>query len=521
MNREDLDERNSEWGDDKPKKRPRIKKSANEPEAQSDNRPLYRSDGQNTRPPRDNQDRDQSADRPSRPYRPDRPQYDRPQYNDRRGDYQRDQPERGRWRDSERDDNDQWGNSDNSELRNRTYQGSWGDRSDMIEREDRHRRGDYDRKPSWGDRSKRSDNRGRDDRGNQQGRGYGGQSRSGGDRQSYGERSGYGNRPGYGDRSRGGDDRQGYGDRSRGGDDRQGYGNRSRGGDRPGGGYNDRQGRNFRKGGFQGRKGPGRGKPGHIRPIYPESLNLEPVGPIRLNRYIASTGLCSRREADEYIKDGKIIVNGTTISELGTKVNPGDEVFFNGQKLSSEKKVYILLNKPKDYVTTVEDPNAKKTVMDLVKGACPERIYPVGRLDRMTTGVLLLTNDGELTRKLTHPENEMKKIYHLQLDKDLSAEHFQSIMEGITLEDGYIRADSLDFTLDNDFRHVGIEIHSGRNRIIRRIFEHFGYRVQKLDRVYFAGLTKKGLKRGEWRHLNIREVGFLKMVRQNVTEEQY
>jgi 23S rRNA pseudouridine2605 synthase len=255
---------------------------------------------------------------------------------------------------------------------------------------------------------------------------------------------------------------------------------------------------------------------GHVRPEYPASLEAMPEGPIRLNRYIASTGLCSRREADEYIKNGLITVNGVVISELGSKVNYDDEVLYQGKRLEAEKKVYILLNKPKDYVTTVEDPNAKKTVMELVQGACPERIYPVGRLDRMTTGVLLLTNDGELTRKLTHPENEMKKIYHVQIDKDLTAADFQTIMTGLTLDDGFIRADSLDFTHENDFKKIGIEIHTGRNRIVRRIFEHFGYRVQRLDRVYFAGLTKKALKRGQWRFLTPKEVGYLKMTRQPV-----
>jgi 23S rRNA pseudouridine2605 synthase len=255
---------------------------------------------------------------------------------------------------------------------------------------------------------------------------------------------------------------------------------------------------------------------GHIRPEYPAALEAMPEGPIRLNRYIASTGLCSRREADEYIKNSAITVNGIIVSELGSKVNLGDEILYNGRKLETEKKVYILLNKPKDYVTTVEDPNAKKTVMELVQGSCPERIYPVGRLDRMTTGVLLLTNDGELTRKLTHPENEMKKIYHVQLDKELTAADFQSIMIGLDLEDGFIRADSLDFTHENDFKKIGIEIHTGRNRIVRRIFEHFGYKVQKLDRVFFAGLTKKGLKRGQWRFLSAKEASYLKMTRQTV-----
>lgn len=232
---------------------------------------------------------------------------------------------------------------------------------------------------------------------------------------------------------------------------------------------------------------------------------------VRLNKYIASTGLCSRREADEYIQNGLITVNGELISELGAKVKFGDEVKFNGRKLIKEKNVYLLLNKPKDYVTTVKDQNAEKTVLDLVAEACHERIYPVGRLDKNTTGVLLLTNDGDLTKKLTHPSFNKKKIYHVILNKPLVKSDMQKIAEGITLEDGPIQVDAIHFVDEIDKSQVGIEIHSGRNRIIRRIFEHFGYRVRKLDRVYFAGLTKKGLKRGQWRFLTDKELAMLKM----------
>ncbi len=232
---------------------------------------------------------------------------------------------------------------------------------------------------------------------------------------------------------------------------------------------------------------------------------------IRLNKYIAGTGLCSRREADEFIKAGLITVNNKIISELGSRVNPSDNIKYNGERLKEERKVYILLNKPKDYITTVEDPHAKKTVLDLVRHACSERIYPVGRLDRNTTGVLLLTNDGDLTKKLTHPKFNKLKIYHVYLNKILKGRDLEKIAEGITLEDGLIKADAISYVDPNDKKQVGIEIHSGRNRIVRRIFESLEYKILKLDRVYFAGLTKKGLQRGKWRFLNDKEISMLKM----------
>ena len=232
---------------------------------------------------------------------------------------------------------------------------------------------------------------------------------------------------------------------------------------------------------------------------------------IRLNRFIANSGVCSRREADNYIASGVITVNGKTVTELGTKIGRRDEVRFDGRKLNAEKKVYLLLNKPKDFVTTTDDPHAEKTVMDLVKSACDERVYPVGRLDRNTTGVLLFTNDGDLSKKLTHPSHNMKKIYQVNLDKSLTKEHFIQIAEGVELEDGRVAADAISFINPNDRTEIGIEIHSGKNRIIRRIFEHLGYRIKKLDRVYFAGLTKKSLPRGKWRFLSEKEVHFLKM----------
>ena len=244
--------------------------------------------------------------------------------------------------------------------------------------------------------------------------------------------------------------------------------------------------------------------------VYKET-HVDPDEPSRLNKYLANAGVCSRREADEFIEAGVVKVNGVTVTELGTKVKRSDEVHFHDQLVSIEKKVYILLNKPKDYVTTADDPQNRKTVMDLVKGACRERIYPVGRLDRNTTGVLLLTNDGELATKLTHPQFLKKKIYHVYLDKNVTAADMKQIADGIELEDGEIHADAVEYASETDRKQVGIEIHSGRNRIVRRIFEHLGYKVIRLDRVYFAGLTKKNVRRGDWRFLTEKEVEMLQM----------
>lgn len=232
---------------------------------------------------------------------------------------------------------------------------------------------------------------------------------------------------------------------------------------------------------------------------------------IRLNKYIANAGVCSRREADNIISKGKIKVNGKVVTELGLKVSLDDEVVFEGKRLNPERKVYVLLNKPKGFVTTLDDPHAEKTVMDLVGKACVERIYPVGRLDKDTTGVLLFTNDGELAKKLTHPSFEKKKVYHVFLDKDFTSSDLEKVKTGITLEDGFIAADAISFVDESEKRQVGIEIHSGKNRIVRRIFAHLGYKVIKLDRVLFAGLTKKDLPRGKWRFLNQKEINYLKM----------
>ena len=231
---------------------------------------------------------------------------------------------------------------------------------------------------------------------------------------------------------------------------------------------------------------------------------------VRLNKYIANSGICSRREADDFITAGLVSVNGVIITELGTRVYPKDEVRFNDERIKGEAKVYIVMNKPKDFVTTMSDPHAEKTVMQLVEGKCAERVYPVGRLDKATTGVLLLTNDGELADKLTHPSFEKKKIYHVFLDKNFKGSDFQALLDGVQLEDGFIKADALSY-IDEDKSQVGVEIHSGRNRIVRRMFEHFGYKVKKLDRVYFAGLTKKNLRRGQWRFLTELEISMLKM----------
>ncbi len=305
-----------------------------------------------------------------------------------------------------------------------------------------------------------------------------------------------------------------------------GYNNRqtgyNNGNNRMGGYNNNRQqgGYNNRQGGYNNRNRqqsnsimPARGKSFTPRPkrIEYEMPIPDPNEQIRLNKFMANAGICSRREADEFIQQGLVKVNGNVVTELGTKITHNDVVEYDEKIVALESKCYILLNKPKDCVTTSDDPNGRLTVMDLVKGACSERIYPVGRLDRNTTGVLLLTNDGDLASKLTHPKYVKKKIYHVWCDKDISEEDMQRIADGIELEDGPIHADAISYATETDRNQAGIEIHSGRNRIVRRIFESLGYHVTKLDRVYFAGLTKKNLSRGRWRYLTQEEVNFLKM----------
>ena len=360
-------------------------------------------------------------------------------------------------------------------------------------------------------------------------------------RSSYQSRGGYGNsnRGGYQPRQQGGyqsrpqqggyrprynnnDEQGGYQPRQQGGyqprqqggyqsrSQQGGYGNNNRGGyGRPqGGGYGNNRGGGFRQ------HTPGydpNAKYSMKKRIEYKEENIDPTEPLRLNKFLANAGVCSRREADEFILAGLVTVNGEVVTELGTKILRTDEVKFHDAPVTLEKKVYVLLNKPKDYVTTSDDPQQRKTVMDLVKDVCPERIYPVGRLDRNTTGVLLLTNDGDLASKLTHPKFLKKKVYHVHLDKNLTAHDMDQIREGITLEDGEIKADAVEYADDRDKAQVGIEIHSGKNRIVRRIFESLGYRVTKLDRVQFAGLTKKNLRRGDWRFLTEKEVDMLRM----------
>ena len=352
----------------------------------------------------------------------------------------------------------------------------------------------------------------------------------------YNNRGGYQNRPqgGYRPRFNNNDEEGGYQPRQQGGygrpqsggynNNRGGYQSRQQGGyGRPqGGGYNNNRGGYGRPqgGGYNNRGGYGRPHtPGYDRNakynlkkrIEYKEENIDPNEPLRLNKFLANAGICSRREADEFIQAGVVTVNGEVVTELGTKILRTDEVKFHDAPVSLEKKVYVLLNKPKDYVTTSDDPQQRKTVMDLVKDVCPERIYPVGRLDRNTTGVLLLTNDGDLASKLTHPKFLKKKVYHVHLDRNVTAHDLQQIRDGITLEDGEIKADAVEYADDNDKAQVGIEIHSGKNRIVRRIFESLGYRVTKLDRVQFAGLTKKNLRRGDWRFLTEKEVDMLRM----------
>ena len=355
-----------------------------------------------------------------------------------------------------------------------------------------------------------------------------------------GESTHYGARASYNDyESRG--DRPSYrGKRefNRGGFQRnEGYGRRTYSADYSGEGGYEKSERTFRNSGFrsqgsngyqgssnyQGHSGFSGGRPMRRpnagfnknrsfkkRYEYKEE-DYDPTKPIRLNKFLANAGVCSRRDADKYIEAGVVKVNGEVVTGLGTKILRTDEIRFHDNPVKMEKKVYVLLNKPKGYVTTSEDPQNRKTVMDLVQHACRERIYPVGRLDRNTTGVLLLTNDGELATKLTHPKFLKKKIYHVTTDKNVTAADLAQIAEGITLEDGVIKADSVEYAHPTDKKQVGIEIHSGKNRIVRRIFESLGYHVVKLDRVFFAGLTKKNVKRGDWRHLTEKEVNMLRM----------
>ncbi|MCS2891544.1 RNA-binding S4 domain-containing protein [Parabacteroides faecis] len=413
---------------------------------------------------------------------------------------------------------------------------SYGDRPSRP-RTYENREGGYNSRPSY---NNRDNNRG----------GYGSSNREGG----YNSRPSYGNnRPSYGnDRPYGGGDRpfnrpsrpnyderpgraysaspegEAGGDgmkkrRPRVGDTRvNSYDSRdNRGGGRPSYGNNNRGGGYGNNGGYGNRRPGGQqrrtndynpnAKYNFQKQLKYKEVLADPNEPIRLNKFLSNAGVCSRREADEFITAGAVKVNDVAVTELGTKITRQDKVEFNGKPVQIESKVYIVLNKPKNCVTTSDDPQERLTVMDLVKNACQERIYPVGRLDRNTTGVLLLTNDGDLASKLTHPSFKKKKIYHVWLDKNVSIEDMEKIANGLELEDGEIHADAISYASEDDKSQVGIEIHSGRNRIVRRIFESLGYHVTKLDRVYFAGLTKKMLGRGKWRYLNEREVNALRM----------
>ena len=374
------------------------------------------------------------------------------------------------------------------------------------------RQGGYQQRPRTGGYQPRYNNGG-DQEGGYQPRQGGYQPRQGGYQPRQG---GYGQprQGGYGQQRQGG-----YGQPRQGGYGQQrqgGYGQQRQGGygQQRQGGYGQQRGGYGQQRGGDGMRTPGydpSAKYSMKKRIEYKETHIDPNEPIRLNKYLANAGVCSRREADDFIQAGVVTVNGQVVTELGTKVLRGDEVKFHDQPVTLEKKVYVLLNKPKDYVTTSDDPQQRKTVMDLVKDACPERIYPVGRLDRNTTGVLLLTNDGEMASKLTHPKFLKKKVYHVYLDKNVTMHDMQQIASGIELEDGEIQADAIEYADDHDKSQVGIEIHSGKNRIVRRIFESLGYRVTKLDRVQFAGLTKKNLRRGDWRFLTEQEVDMLRM----------
>ena len=327
-----------------------------------------------------------------------------------------------------------------------------------------------------------------------------------GDRPSGAERKphAYGDKPAYGDRKP-----RTFGDRPVGAERKpHAYGDKPAYGDRKPRTFGDRPAGAERKPRAYGKNTAGPRKEEKPR-SYPKYNPAAQTGAIRLNRFIAQSGICSRREADDFITAGLVSVNGKIVTELGTKVMPADEVKFNDSRVQGEQKVYLVLNKPKGYVTSLEDPHADKTVMELVKGACTERIYPVGRLDKNSLGLLLFTNDGDLTKQLTHPSNQKMKVYQVTLDKPLTRSDMDKIAEGIVLEDGEIHADEISYVKENK-QEVGIEIHSGRNRIVRRIFEYLGYTVTKLDRVYYAGLTKKNLKRGQWRFLTREEVDRLK-----------
>ena len=419
------------------------------------------------------------AEHPQRPYQQRSYGYQQGGYQQRQGSYQQRQ-----------------GNYQNRQggYQQRNQQGGYQQRNQQGGYQNRQQGGYQQRNQQGGYQNRQQGQQGGYQQRNQQG-GY----------QQRNQQGGYQNRQqgGYQQRNQQG----GYQNRQQGGyqqrNQQGGYQNRQQGG------YQNRQ-----QGGFQRRNNQQQGYQKRQFTPRPKQVDyvledIDPNAEIRLNKYMANAGLCSRREADEYIQAGKVKVNGNVVTELGTKITRNDVVEYDDKVVTPERKCYVLLNKPKDCVTTSDDPNGRTTVLDLVRNACTERIYPVGRLDRNTTGVLLLTNDGDLASKLTHPKFVKKKIYHVWTDREISEDDMQRIADGIELDDGEIHADAISYVSD-ERNQAGIEIHSGRNRIVRRIFEHLGYRVTKLDRVYFAGLTKKNLPRGRWRYLTQEEVNILR-----------
>ena len=403
------------------------------------------------------------------------------------------------------------GYNNNGENTEGNAQGSYGNRENGYNNRNYNNRGGYNNN-RYNNQGGYNNNRGgyNNNRYNSQG-GYNRNYNNNGENTEGNAQGSYGNREsGYNNRNynnRGGYNNNRYNNQGGYNNNRGGYNNNRYNNQ---GGYNNNRGgynnnRNMRGGFNQKRFVP---RPQRVEYELPP---IDPTQPIRLNKFLANAGLCSRREADEFIQAGEVKVNGEVITELGSKITPTDIVMFRDKEVGLENKVYVLLNKPKDCVTTSDDPQGRLTVMDIVRNACTERIYPVGRLDRNTTGVLLLTNDGDLASKLTHPKFVKKKIYHVWTDKDVTEEDMQRIADGIELDDGNIHADAVSYATETDRNQIGIEIHSGRNRIVRRIFEALGYHVVKLDRVYFAGLTKKNLPRGRWRYLTQQEVNMLMM----------
>ncbi len=367
---------------------------------------------------------------------------------------------------------------------------------------------DKNSKKSSSDDGKRSNKRNSGSRGADKGGAHGGRdSKSRGDKPMRGKPAGdsasRGSRDIDSERSKNSDSRR----------DRNRTGERSRDGERS---SKDGERRRDSRPSGRGERSAPRGKFGSYGKS--RSRNEQVVKPddghIRLNKYLSNSGICSRRDADDLIKAGLVEVDGKIVTEMGFKVPPGSQVKYAGARITPEKPVYVLLNKPKDFITTKSDPADRRTVMNLLKGTGKERIYPVGRLDRATTGVLLFTNDGDLAKKLTHPKHDVKKLYHVHLDKAVKKEHIDAMLAGVELEDGPMKVDEISYVgTEKDKKQIGVQIHSGRNRIVRRLFEHFNYKVLKLDRVTFAGLTKKDLPRSKWRHLRPEEVASLKMLK--------